>query len=184
MLNTLTQCNREINPIVNPTSKQAYYAWCDSPFGDMLLVEQSAGLLALAFAGERGHNAVFTDIYQQLGRLGFSLTKTQHINWQKSLWTPKEQNIPLVFFGTDFQKNVWRTLLGIPHGHTVSYANIAHAIKRPKSVRAVGTAIGRNLLSWIVPCHRVLGSDHTLHGYRWGLSVKRVMLDWEKSALV
>jgi O-6-methylguanine DNA methyltransferase len=85
--------------------------------------------------------------------------------------------------GTDFQKSIWNTLLQIPYGQTVSYAKVAASIGNPKAVRAVGSAIGANPVSIIIPCHRVIGSDGSLTGFAWGLEVKRKLLDLEKEKL-
>lgn len=82
--------------------------------------------------------------------------------------------------GTDFQKRVWNELKNIPYGQTVSYTHIAKKIKQEKAVRAVGTANGRNPLSIIVPCHRVIASDGTLGGYNGGLAIKTKLLDLER----
>lgn len=95
----------------------------------------------------------------------------------------KRQNfdIPLLFVGTDFQKNVWDALLTIPFGKTVSYREIADMIGKPKAVRAVANANGANSISIFAPCHRVIGSDHTLTGYGGGLPTKEYLLKLEKA---
>ena len=95
----------------------------------------------------------------------------------------KRQNfdIPLLFAGTDFQKNVWDALLTIPFGKTVSYREIADMISKPKAVRAVANANGANSISIFAPCHRVIGSDHTLTGYGGGLPTKEYLLKLEKA---
>ncbi len=89
-------------------------------------------------------------------------------------------DVPLDFHGTPFQLDVWTALRAIPAGQTVSYAEIARRIGRPKAVRAVGSACGKNPVAPIVPCHRVLASDGSLGGYGYGLPVKRTLLDREK----
>lgn len=91
----------------------------------------------------------------------------------------KAFNVPLLLVGTDFQKTVWRELLKIPFGTTVSYGEMARRIGMPKAVRAVANANGANALSLFVPCHRVIGSNHSLTGYAGGLDVKRVLLERE-----
>lgn len=94
-----------------------------------------------------------------------------------------KENIPktgLFFTGTKFQKDVWGALLSIPRGETRSYLEIAHAIGRPKAVRAVGTAIGHNPISLLIPCHRVLYSNGAIGNYRWGSPLKKKLLDYEK----
>ncbi len=95
----------------------------------------------------------------------------------------KRQNfdIPLLFVGTDFQKNVWDALLTIPFGKTVSYREIAYMIGKPKAVRAVANANEANSISIFAPCHRVIGSDHTLTGYGGGLPTKEYLLKLEKA---
>lgn len=88
-------------------------------------------------------------------------------------------DIPLLFIGTEFQKNVWHKLLEIPYGKTVSYGELAKLLGIPKAVRAVANANGANAISIFAPCHRVIGSDHSLTGYGGGLAAKRLLLDLE-----
>ena len=90
-----------------------------------------------------------------------------------------EFDLPLVFEGTAFQKNVWAALLAIPYGETRSYSEIAKQIGNPKGVRAVGMANNRNPISIICPCHRVVGSNGSLVGYAAGLENKKYLLDLE-----
>ena len=88
----------------------------------------------------------------------------------------QEFDIPLLFVGTDFQKKVWNQLLSIPFGNTISYGEMARQIGMPKAVRAVANANGANSISIFAPCHRVIGSDHTLTGYGGGLAAKEYLL--------
>lgn len=88
--------------------------------------------------------------------------------------------LPLLFVGTDFQEEVWKALLDIPYGATMSYGELARKIGRPKAVRAVANANGANPISIFVPCHRVIGSDGSLTGYGGGLDVKEYLLRLEK----
>lgn len=92
----------------------------------------------------------------------------------------REFSLPLAAEGTDFQRNVWRGLAAIPYGATRSYGQLASAIGRPHAVRAVGLANGRNPISIIVPCHRVIGANGTLTGYGGGMERKRFLLDLER----
>lgn len=87
--------------------------------------------------------------------------------------------ILLDLHGTEFQKNVWKTLCTIPYGETTYYSDIAAKIENPKAVRAVGTAIGANPLPIVIPCHRVIGKDGSLTGYSGGLDMKKQLLDIE-----
>lgn len=92
----------------------------------------------------------------------------------------REFDIPLLFVGTEFQKKVWHALLAIPYGETVSYGDMARQIGMPKAVRAVANANGVNSISILAPCHRVIGSDHSLTGYGGGLAVKEYLLKLER----
>lgn len=88
-------------------------------------------------------------------------------------------DVPLLFVGTDFQKIVWKELFGIPYGTTISYAALSGRIGRPEAVRAVANAVGANVMSIFVPCHRIVGSDGSLTGYRGGKAAKQKLLDLE-----
>jgi methylated-DNA-[protein]-cysteine S-methyltransferase len=91
-------------------------------------------------------------------------------------------DLPLDFHGTDFQKRVWKALLKIPFGETRSYAQIARAVGKPTAMRAVGAANGKNPISIIAPCHRVIGKDGTLTGFAGGLKAKAHLLALERAA--
>ncbi len=92
----------------------------------------------------------------------------------------REFDVPLLFVGTDFQKTVWKELLKIPFGQTISYGEMARRIGMPKAVRAVANANGANSMSIFAPCHRVIGSDHSLTGYGGGLDAKHTLLKLEE----
>ena len=91
----------------------------------------------------------------------------------------RDFDLPLLFVGTDFQKQVWQELLHIPYGQTISYAELSRRVGRPQSFRAVANANGANSMSIIAPCHRVIGSDHSLTGYGGGIDAKRYLLQLE-----
>ncbi|MEH6616283.1 MAG: methylated-DNA--[protein]-cysteine S-methyltransferase [Porticoccus sp.] len=93
----------------------------------------------------------------------------------------RERKKPLALqpAGTSFQCEVWQALLNIPSGTVTTYTDIANAIGRPTSARAVANAVGANPIAWLIPCHRVIRRDGSLGGYRWGVSRKQAMLDWE-----
>ena len=94
------------------------------------------------------------------------------------LWQP-DQPLRVVLIGTDFEVRVWETLLKIPMGRATTYSDIAGCIDRPKASRAVGAAVGKNPVSFVVPCHRVLGKSGALTGYHWGITRKQAMIGWE-----
>ena len=93
----------------------------------------------------------------------------------------KEFSIPLILIGTDFQKKVWQELLQIPYGKTISYLHEANNINKPKAFRAVANANGKNKISIIIPCHRVIANNGTLGGYGGGLDKKQFLLNLESS---
>ena len=95
----------------------------------------------------------------------------------------KEFTIPVVFSGTDFQRQVWSELMNIPYGQTISYSELANRIGNPKAIRAVASANAANPISIIVPCHRVIGSHHQLTGYAGGLAAKKFLIDLESEIL-
>lgn len=149
-------------------------AWTvhESPVGPLTLVAGPAGLRRLSFAGqgraldERDRDPRALDrVAEQLDEY-FSGSRRRF-----------ELELDLV--GTPFQLAVWRALLQIPYGKTVSYGDVARAIGRVERVRAVGTANGRNPIAIIVPCHRVIGADGSLTGYGGGLERKRALLELE-----
>jgi AraC family transcriptional regulator of adaptative response/methylated-DNA-[protein]-cysteine methyltransferase len=94
-------------------------------------------------------------------------------NWRK------DRPLRVVFIGSDFEIRVWETLLRIPLGKRSTYSDVANHIGKPKAARAVGAAVGRNPVSFVVPCHRVLSKSGSLCGYHWGLTRKRAILGWE-----
>jgi AraC family transcriptional regulator of adaptative response/methylated-DNA-[protein]-cysteine methyltransferase len=87
--------------------------------------------------------------------------------------------VRVVLIGTDFEIKVWETLLTIPVGRATTYGEVANRIGRPSASRAVGAAVGKNPISFVVPCHRVVGSNGALTGYHWGVPRKRAILGWE-----
>ena len=89
-------------------------------------------------------------------------------------------DIPLLFAGTDFQKKVWRALLEIPYGQTLSYGEMARRLGLPKAVRAVANANGANAISIFAPCHRIIGSNRSLTGYGGGIEAKKFLLELEQ----
>jgi methylated-DNA-[protein]-cysteine S-methyltransferase len=108
-------------------------------------------------------------------------TKTQLTQYFKKERT--EFNIPILLVGSDFQKNVWNTLLKIPFGKTETYLGLSKKLGNEKAIRAVASANGANAISIIIPCHRIVGKDGTLVGYAGGLAAKRKLLDLENALI-
>ena len=95
-----------------------------------------------------------------------------------ALWRA-DAPLRVVLIGTDFELRVWETLLSVPMGRATTYSDIACKIGKPTAARAVGAAVGKNPISFVVPCHRVLGRSGALTGYHWGLARKQAIIGWE-----
>lgn len=153
------------------THNYEYLEYLDSKFGILEICADQLGITSIGFVTEKHkspNKCLFTQ--QAVAQLAeyFAEKRTQ---FDLSL-NPK---------GTDFQQQVWRQLTTIEYGETCSYADIAKGINNPKAVRAVGAANGRNPLTIVVPCHRVIGSNGKLTGYAWGTSIKAGLLALERA---
>jgi AraC family transcriptional regulator, regulatory protein of adaptative response / methylated-DNA-[protein]-cysteine methyltransferase len=159
------------------------YGFHPSPFGTALAMVTERGLAGLAFADEGNEKAALADMTARWPRASYfedSAATAPYVRriFDPATWRP-ERPLRVVMIGTDFQLTVWETLLKLPIGKATTYSDIAGHIGRPSAARAVGAAVGRNPISFVVPCHRVLGKDGGLQGYHWGLTRKRAMLGWE-----
>lgn len=158
------------------------HGWFDSPFGEVLAMGTDRGLCGLAFAAETGRAAAFSDMASRWPRATFREAPQAIAPWVTAAFGGGgEARLQLI--GAPFQIKVWEALLQVPTGHVTTYSDIAALIGRPRAVRAVGTAVGRNPVSWLIPCHRALQKSGGLGGYHWGLGVKRAMLAWETARL-
>ena len=148
----------------------------DTPLGPMLLARSERGLLGAWFEGQKAHPGALAAPRRDDDPL-LRKAAAQIVAYLAGRRDGFE--LPLDLQGTDFQRQVWRALQRIGRGHTESYADIARRVGRPSAVRAVGAAVGRNPVSVIVPCHRVVGSDGSLTGYAGGLPRKTALLQLE-----
>ncbi len=154
------------------------WGWFDTPFGTALALATDRGLAGLAFAEEVGRDAAMADMRGRWPKARFveDPAAVQPL-LAPALGVPGATRLHLI--GAPFQIKVWEALLSIPSGQVTTYSEIAQHIGSPRAVRAVGTAVGRNPVSWLIPCHRALRKSGGLGGYHWGLPVKRAMLAWE-----
>lgn len=155
------------------------YGWFDSPFGPALVMGTNKGICGAAFADTTGDPTTFTDLQSRWPDATFVENPAHLRPWVTAAFDLTDQSTPLHLIGAPFQIKVWEALLQIPTGTVTTYSEIAGAIGSPKAVRAVGTAVGRNPVSWLIPCHRALRKSGELGGYHWGLDRKRAMLAWE-----
>jgi AraC family transcriptional regulator of adaptative response/methylated-DNA-[protein]-cysteine methyltransferase len=159
------------------------YGFHPSPFGSALVMSTERGLAGLAFADPGEEDAALADMRGRWpnARYGEDKERTNAIArriFDPTLWRP-ERPLRVVLIGTDFEVRVWETLLGIPMGRATTYSAIATKLGKPTACRAVGAAVGKNPVSFVVPCHRVMGKSGDLTGYHWGITRKRAMLGWE-----
>jgi len=157
-----------------------FWGWFDSPFGPALVMGTDMGLCGIGFAAETGEDAAMADLVSRWPGARYTENPDRLRPWAASAFGARtEGKTPLFLIGAPFQIKVWEALLRVPTGHVTTYSDIARAIAHPSAVRAVGTAVGRNPISWLIPCHRALRKSGGLGGYHWGLPVKRAMLAWE-----
>ncbi len=156
------------------------WGWFDSPFGPALVMGTAKGICGIGFADEVGAEAAMTDLINRWPRATYVEDPMTLAPWVHAAFgTAPGRAAPLHLIGAPFQIKVWEALLSIPTGHVTTYADIANAIGHARAHRAVGTAVGRNPISFLIPCHRALRRDGGLGGYHWGLPRKRAMLAWE-----
>jgi len=159
------------------------YGFHPSPFGTAVVMATERGLCGLAFADLGEEAAALEDMTRRWP--GARLTQDQDAtaSYVGRVFSPEQwradRPLRIVMIGTDFQVRVWEALLRIPLGTASSYQDVARAIGKPTAARAVGAAVGRNPISFVVPCHRAMGKSGALTGYHWGITRKRAMLGWE-----
>lgn len=159
------------------SEKVTYYTYMESPVGTLMLAGNAdQGLRWISFQCGKGAKA--PEPAWQQSDTPFRSARRQLAEYFRG--TRRVFDLQLAPAGTEFQKAVWKALRAIPYGRTRSYSDIAGRVGRPRAVRAVGMANGRNPLPIVVPCHRVIGRDGTLTGYGGGLHVKQALLDLER----
>ncbi len=173
------------------------YGFHDSPFGEAIAVSSPRGLAGLGWVDEKaapgragdtgkasgGRDGALADMMRRWPRAAFVRDDAVAAGYVQRAFDPAEwradRPLRVVLIGTDFEIRVWETLLRIPLGRAATYGEVAGHIGKPKAARAVGAAVGRNPISFVVPCHRVLGASGVLTGYHWGLTRKQAILGWE-----
>ena len=165
------------------------WGWFDCPFGEVLAMGTDRGICGIAFAAEQGRERALADMRGRWPAAVFREDNGIVAHWVAAAFArepgdgPGRGEVALHLIGAPFQIKVWEALLAIPSGHVTTYSEIARRIGNAKAARAVGTAVGRNPISWLIPCHRALRRDGELGGYHWGLPLKRAMLAYESARL-
>ena len=153
------------------------YGFHACPFGIALVMMTDKGVCGLGFGDEGEEGAMLADMRDRWPKAAYreNTARTGRVIGQ--IFDPERRGeLALHLMGTPWQIKVWEALLSIPSGKLVTYRTIAEKVESPKASRAVGAAVGRNPISWLIPCHRVLGSNGALTGYHWGVPRKRAML--------
>jgi AraC family transcriptional regulator of adaptative response/methylated-DNA-[protein]-cysteine methyltransferase len=156
-------------------------AWGDvpTPFGPAIAMATARGLCGLGFTGATGREGAIADLMGRWPSAAYREDPEAVAPLVEAAFAGRRP--PLHLIGGPFQLKVWEALLQISAGSVTTYADLAAAVGHPRAARAVGTAVGRNPVSWLVPCHRVLRGGGALGGYHWGLGVKRALLAWESA---
>jgi len=167
------------------------YGFHEGPFGETLLMEADRGLCGLAFVDDRGRDGCFKDMASRFAAATLVEDPTATEDTMERIFARPGAPVPanqaplrLLLKGTEFQIKVWRALMAIPPGTLTTYGTVAEALgMKGAAARAVGTAVGANPISWLIPCHRVIRNSGMLGGYRWGLPRKLAMMGWERNGL-
>ena len=159
------------------------YGFHPCPFGMALVMTTSRGLAGLALADTGKERTALRDMKSRWPKANYvedfaSTAPTARRIFDAALWR-KDQPLRVVLIGTDFEVRVWERLLDIPMGKLTTYSDLAARTGSPNAARAVGAAVGKNPICFVVPCHRVIGKSGELTGYHWGITRKRAMLGWE-----
>lgn len=159
-----------------------------SPFGTAVVTATDYGMSGLGFADQdMTVTQAFDDLANRWPKARFRRDDAKvapmiAAAFDPARWSPAHP-VRVVLIGTDFEIKVWETLLTIPVGAATTYQSVATQIGRPTAARAVGAAVGKNPISFVVPCHRVVGSSGALTGYHWGVPRKRAILGWEAGVI-
>ena len=153
------------------------YGFHDTAVGRVMLGVTERGICWLSFVADDGRPALveFQSEWQGATLIRDEAATAPYVERAFSFDQDAKKPLPLLMRGTNFQIKVWEALLRIPFGQLVTYQTIAEAIDNPKAVRAVGSAVGKNNISWLIPCHRVILSSGVMHNYRWGVRQKKIL---------
>ena len=163
------------------------YGFHSTPFGEALLAVTDRGICALFFAGEGERPAALGRLREDWNNARCVQDRAATGGIVQRIFAPvSSAKGPLTLYlrGTNFQVKVWEALLTIPAGQLTTYERIARSIGRPGALRAVGSAVGRNPVAFVIPCHRVIRKSGEMGGYHWGVERKRLILAWESGKAV
>jgi len=159
------------------------YGFHPSPFGECLLAVTERGICGLGFVGEGGRKQTLADFKRRWPAARFQENPEKTGSYLHGVFTAKRRNgahpVKLLLMGTNFQIKVWEALLRIPPGSVACYEDLARQVGKPSAARAVGSAVGRNPISFLIPCHRAIRKIGITGDYHWGAARKKAILAWE-----
>jgi len=156
------------------------YGVASTPFGSAFLAETPRGVCRLSFIDGRSERTEFGELRVQFPQARFERDDARAAELVRTIWGSTAGSLPLSVIGTNFQVQVWRALLELDPGETVTYSALARRLGLSNGARAVGNAVGANPVGWVIPCHRVLRAGGQLGGYRWGTARKQMIRRWEE----
>ena len=159
------------------------YGFHPSPFGECLLSMTPRGICGLDFVTDGGHKAAIAELAQRWPKATLVESLEETAPFVERIFSPIQngQKLPLVLRGTNFQIKVWQALLKIPAGSVVSYNDVAAMVGQPSASRAVGNAVAKNPVGYVIPCHRVIRKAGLVGNYHWGTARKQAIIAWESS---
>lgn len=163
---------------------QLHYSFIQSPFGEVLVASTQKGICLMWFADDQ--NEAITELSKRFPRAIIEEKANDLHQAILHFFQPDDNKWPKLNIqvqGSAFQMKVWKALLQIPYGQLTNYKNIADQIEQPNASRAVGTAIGKNPIAYLIPCHRVVQTNGQLGGYMWGINRKSAIIKWEQEAI-
>jgi AraC family transcriptional regulator, regulatory protein of adaptative response / methylated-DNA-[protein]-cysteine methyltransferase len=152
----------------------------NTPFGTAFIAETPRGICRLAFIDSVTDRAELASLHTAWPKATFVRDDARATTLVDLIWGHEPATLPLAVCGTNFQVQVWRALLELDAGETVTYSALARRLGQPKGARAVGNAVGANPVAWVIPCHRVLREGGKPGGYRWGVARKQMINRWEE----
>ena len=172
-----------IEEFIETKDLQLHYSFIQTPFGEMLVASTEKSVCLIWFMDDRNEAIAAlskrfpgASIKEKVEDLHYAILDFFHPDDSK--WPKLNVQVQ----GSPFQLKVWKALLQIPFGQVTNYKNIADQIEQPNASRAVGTAIGKNPIAYLIPCHRVVQTNGQLGGYMWGIKRKSAIIQWEQEA--
>lgn len=156
---------------------QITYGFGQTPFGEALIGFTDKGICYLGFIDDN-KNEIFNRFNELWENANLVFDEKEAALYLENIFV-KNKKYPLLVKGTNLQINIWKALLNLPNGIVATYSDIANFIDKPKSVRAVASAIGKNHIGYLIPCHRVIAKSGAMSGYRWGIERKKILIAYE-----